>query len=168
MSKLIPRKLFPLMLATAALTLSGCQQATGAGESRVAPAPLVEAIDPQRDPIKATQARKQLMSQIEQVADVNELRREVLALIADKGADNVQQCLVLPLGHKPCGGPAEYVAVSTKGKDQAALLKKLEAYNQAAEAENLRLGRMSDCAVVPKPQVQLVNGQCTLVNEVTY
>ena len=108
------------------------------------------------------------MSEIEQVADVNELRREVLALIADKSADNVQQCLVLPLGHKPCGGPAEYVAVSTKGKDQAALLKKLEAYNQAAEAENLRLGRMSDCAVVPKPQVQLVNGQCTLVNEVTY
>lgn len=168
MSKLIPSKLFPLLLATAALTLSGCQQAAGSGDARVAPAPLVEAIDPQRDPIKATQARKQLMSQIEQVADVNELRREVLALIADKGADNVQQCLVLPLGHKPCGGPAEYVAVSTKGKDQAALLKKLEAYNQAAEAENLRLGRMSDCAVVPKPQVQLVNGQCTLVNEVTY
>lgn len=161
-------KLIPLLLATAALTLSACQQAAGTGEARTAPAPLVEAIDPQRDPIKATQARKQLMSQIEQVADVNELRREVLALIADKGADNVQQCLVLPLGHKPCGGPAEYVAVSTKGKDQAALLKKLEAYNQAAEAENLRLGRMSDCAVVPKPQVQLVNGQCTLVNEVTY
>jgi len=168
MSKLIPRKLIPLLLATAALTLSACQQTAGTGEARVAPAPLVEAIDPQRDPIKATQARKQLMSQIEQVADVNELRREVLALIADKSADNVQQCLVLPLGHKPCGGPAEYVAVSTKGKDQAALLKKLEAYNQAAEAENLRLGRMSDCAVVPKPQVQLVNGQCTLVNEVTY
>lgn len=168
MSKLIPSKLFPLLLATAALTLSGCQQAAGSGDARVAPAPLVEAIDPQRDPIKATLARKQLMSQIEQVADVNELRREVLALIADKSADNVQQCLVLPLGHKPCGGPAEYVAVSTKGKDQAALLKKLEAYNQAAEAENLRLGRMSDCAVVPKPQVQLVNGQCTLVNEVTY
>ena len=168
MSKLIPSKLFPLLLATAALTLSGCQQAAGSGDARVAPAPLVEAIDPQRDPIKATQARKQLMSQIEQVADVNELRREVLALIADKSADNVQQCLVLPLGHKPCGGPAEYVAVSTKGKDQAALLKKLEAYNQAAEAENLRLGRMSDCAVVPKPQVQLVNGQCTLVNDITY
>lgn len=168
MSKLILRKLFPLLLATAALTLSGCQQAAGAGEARVAPAPLVEAIDPQRDPIKATQARKQLMSQIEQVADVSALRREVLALIADKGADNVQQCLVLPLGHKPCGGPAEYVAVSTKGKDQTVLLKKLEAYNQAAEAENLRLGRMSDCAVVPKPQVQLVNGQCTLVNELTY
>lgn len=161
-------KLFPLLLATAALSLSACQQAAGTGEARVAPAPLVEAIDPQRDPIKATQARKQLMSQIEQVADVNELRREVLALIADKSADNVQQCLVLPLGHKPCGGPAEYVAVSTKGKDQAALLKKLEAYNQAAEAENLRLGLMSDCAVVPKPQVQLVNGQCTLVNEATY
>ncbi|MDD4864984.1 MAG: hypothetical protein PHE38_13360 [Alishewanella agri] len=168
MSKLIPRKLFPLLLATAALTLSACQQAAGTGEARVAPAPLVEAIDPQRDPIKATQARKQLMERPEQVADVAALRREVLALIADKSADNVQQCLVLPLGHKPCGGPAEYVAVSTKGKDQAALLKKLEAYNQAAEAENLRLGRMSDCAVVPKPQVQLVNGQCTLVNEVTY
>lgn len=63
-------KLIPLLLATAALTLSACQQAAGTGEARIAPAPLVEAIDPQRDPIKATQARKQLMERPEQVADV--------------------------------------------------------------------------------------------------
>lgn len=145
-----------------------CQQSPATGEARVAPTPLIEAIDPIKDPIRATQARRQLMSAPEQVLDVAVLRKDVLALIADKQADNVQQCMVLPFGHKPCGGPAEYVAVSTKGKDQALILQKLQAFNQAAEAENLRLGRMSDCAVVPKPQVQLVNGQCTLVAELTY
>lgn len=148
--------------------LAACQQSSATGEARVAAAPLVEAIDPIKDPIRASQARRQLMNVPEQVMDVTVLRKDVLALIADKQADHVQQCLVLPFGHKPCGGPAEYVAVSTKGKDQALILQKLQAYNQAAEAENLRLGRMSDCAVVPKPQVQLVNGQCTLVAELTY
>lgn len=147
-----------------ALPLSACMQSTG-GE-RSAPAPLVEQIDPQKDPIAAVQAHRQQQSL--ELADVATLRAEVLRLTRDKSADNVQQCLVLPLGHKPCGGPAEYIAVSIKGKDEGSLLQKISGYNQAVEAENLRKGLMSDCAVVEKPAVQLVNGKCELVSAITH
>jgi len=111
------------------------------------------------------QAHRQ--QQAVELADPAVLRAEVMRLIRDTAADNVQQCLVLPLGHKPCGGPAEYVAVSIKGKDEGSLLQKISAYNQAAEADNLRKGMMSNCAVEDKPAVQLVNGKCVLVSAVT-
>ncbi|MCC5450685.1 hypothetical protein LMJ53_02910 [Rheinheimera sp. UJ51] len=152
-----------LVLLFGCLPLLACQQPSSV--DRVAPAPLVEQIDPQTDPVKAVRAHQQQQSVA--LADVGQLRAEVLKLTRDKSADNVQQCLVLGLGHKPCGGPAEYIAVSTKGRDEGALLKKISAYNQAVEAENMRKGMMSDCSVVMKPQVQLNNGQCELVKELT-
>lgn len=150
----------PAALLLLAIPLSACIQGTG-GE-RSAHAPLVEPIDPQKDPIGAMQAHRQQQSI--DLADVATLRAEVLRLTRDKTADNVQQCLVLPLGHKPCGGPAEYIAVSIKGKDAGTLLQKISGYNQAVEAENSRKGLMSDCAVVEKPAVQLVKGKCELVS----
>lgn len=151
-------KLAALLLL--ALPLTACMQ-NSSGE-RTAPAPLVEQIDPQKDPVRAVQAHRQQQSI--DVTDVNRLRAEIVRLTRDKTADNVQQCLVLPLGHKPCGGPAEYIAVSIKGKDEGSLLQKISGYNQAVEADNLRKGLMSDCAVVEKPAVQLVNGKCELVS----
>lgn len=142
-----------------ALPLGACTQSTGGDRS--APAPLVEQIDPQKDPVAAVKAHRQQQST--DLSDVSRLRADILRLTRDKTADNVQQCLVLPLGHKPCGGPAEYIVVSIKGKDEGSLLQKISGYNQAAEAENVRRGLMSDCALVEKPAVQLVNGKCELV-----
>jgi len=147
------------------LPLLACMQSQVIGEERIAPKPLIEQIDPQMDPVRAMQAHRQ--QQAVELADPAVLRAEVMRLIRDTAADNVQQCLVLPLGHKPCGGPAEYVAVSIKGKDEGSLLQKISAYNQAAEADNLRKGLMSNCAVEDKPAVQLVNGKCVLVSAVT-
>ncbi|MDP4944168.1 MAG: hypothetical protein NWQ48_01525 [Alishewanella sp.] len=154
-----------LVLLLGCLSLLACQQPVGNSAERVAPAPLVEQIDPQTEPVKAMRAHQQ--QQTMALADVGQLRAEVLQLTRDKSADNVQQCLVIGLGHKSCGGPSEYIAVSTKGHDESVLLKKISAYNQAVEAENMRKGMMSDCSVVMKPQVQLNNGQCELVKELT-
>ncbi|WP_333607474.1 hypothetical protein [Arsukibacterium sp.] len=156
--------------ATAALLLlglSGCQQAVSEQETRVAPAPLVEAIDPVANPLAAVKARdKQMTLSVD--ADPNVLRREALALIGDARADDNSQCRVAAFGHKPCGGPAGYVAYSTKDGNEGDILRKIAAYNAAAEAENMRLGRMSDCAVVTEPAVELVGGQCKLVQHSSY
>lgn len=149
------------------LGLSGCQQAASEQDVRFAPAPLVEAIDPITNPIAAIKARdKQMALTVD--ADPNVLRREALALIGDAQADENSQCRVAAFGHKPCGGPASYVAYSTKEGKEVDILRKIAAYNAAAEAENLRLGRMSDCAIVPEPAVEMVGGQCKLVEHNTY
>ena len=51
---------------------------------------------------------------------------------------------------------------SKKDKNEAQLMSLIGKYNAEMKAENDRLGRMSDCAVVPKPAVVLENGVCTL------
>ncbi|GAB2908126.1 hypothetical protein [Rheinheimera gaetbuli] len=152
-------RLLPLL---AVLVLSACQQgqaSSAADAERLAPKPVVEPIDPVKDPLMAMKARKQQMAE---VADLTSMRAEIMALIGEARADSVQQCRVVGFGSKPCGGPASYIAVSVKDKNETVLMSLIEKYNAAAKAENERLGLMSDCAIVPKPAVVLENGVCTL------
>ncbi|MEH8016435.1 hypothetical protein MN202_04275 [Rheinheimera muenzenbergensis] len=152
-------RLLPLL---AVLVLSACQQGQASGTAdteRLLPKPVVEPIDPVKDPLTAMKARKQQMAE---VADLTSMRAEIMALIGEARADNVQQCRVAGFGSKPCGGPASYIAYSLKDKNETVLLALIEKYNSAAKAENERLGLMSDCAIVPKPAVVLENGVCTL------
>ena len=99
--------------------------------------------------------------------DLGTLRAEIMALIGEARADNVQQCRVVGFGAKPCGGPASYIALSVKDKNESQLMSLIDKYNAEMKAENDRLGRMSDCAVVPKPGVVLENGICTLTKTAT-
>lgn len=87
---------------------------------------------------------------------------EIKAMIGAAAADHSAQCKVVGVGQKPCGGPAFYLPYSTKDVDEAKLLSQIEAYNQLAKAHNHRSGMMSDCAIVPVPQVALVGGFCKI------
>ncbi|CAM3649766.1 hypothetical protein [Rheinheimera salexigens] len=164
-AKQIPKSMVKVtvILATllASTALMGCQQ--GAMDEpraeRLTPATVVEPIDPQTNPIAASKARKQQMA-ID--TDLTALKQDVLALIADTSADNIQQCRVIGFGAKPCGGPARYIAASVKNIDEDDLMAKVAAYNAASAENNNKLGLMSDCAVVPKPNVVLDQGVCRL------
>lgn len=140
------------------LLLVACQQGQ-AGAERVAPEPLIEPIDPQTNPLAAVRERDR---QMKANPDLSKMRAEIMAMIGDAKADDVSQCRVVGFGHKPCGGPAEYIAYSVSSSNETVLQQKINSYNRAAEAENKRLGRMSDCAIVPKPEVRLIGGQCQL------
>lgn len=151
-----------LILIMTTLTLAACQQGQAGSDSsveRLPPNPIIEPIDPATNPIGAVKARKQQMA--EQV-NLPAMRAEVMALIGEAKADNVQQCSVVGFGSKPCGGPASYIAVSSKGGNESHIMALISKYNAAVKSENERLGLMSDCAVVPKPSVVLENGVCTL------
>jgi hypothetical protein len=141
--------------------LGACQQGQ-ASPDRVAPEPLIEPIDPQTNPIAAVKERDR---QMKANPDLPQMRAEIMAMIGDAKADDVSQCRVIGFGHKPCGGPAEYIAYSAKSSNETVLQQKINSYNKAAEAENIRLGRMSDCAIVPKPEVSLIDGQCRLTGQ---
>ena len=149
-----------LLLSIAALAVAGCQQSQAGGTTeRLAPEPLVEPIDPTTDPVAAVNARKHQMA--EQV-NLVEMRAEVLSLIGDAAADAPAQCKVVPYGAKPCGGPAGYLAYSSKNGNEREILALIDKYTAAQRSENARLGLMSDCAIVPKPEVVLENGVCKL------
>ena len=87
---------------------------------------------------------------------------EIKTMIGAAAADHSTQCKIVGVGQKPCGGPAFYLPYSTKDVDEAKLLSQIEAYNQLAKAHNERSGMMSDCSIVPVPQVALVGGFCKI------
>ena len=76
-----------LIVIMTALTLAACQQGQAGSDTtaeRLPPKPLIEPIDPSKDPVSAVKARKQQMT-----ADVNlnAMRGEIMALIGDAKAD---------------------------------------------------------------------------------
>ena len=151
-----------LIVIMTVLALTACQQGQAGSDTtaeRLPPKPLIEPIDPSKDPVSAVKARKQQMAD---EVNLSAMRAEIMALVGDAKADSVEQCRVVGFGSKPCGGPASYIAVSTKGGNETEIMALIGKYNSAAKAENERIGLMSDCAVVPKPAVVLQNGVCTL------
>jgi hypothetical protein len=88
-----------------------------------------------------------------------ELRRLIGAAACDTGTD----CRTLPLGAKPCGGPARYVVYSMRGLDEAAFRSVVTELNrlQRRQADALaRAGAVSDCSIVSDPGAECRAGQC--------
>ena len=71
---------------------------------------------------------------------------------------------ITPIGKKACGGPAAYIAYSSR-IDTARFLQQVAAYTAASDRYNRNSGMASDCMMVTEPQsVQCVNGQAVLHN----
>src|SRR5688572_24148758 len=93
---------------------------------------------------------------------LEELTRELQALIQPPSCSSVTVCRVIPVGAKPCGGPWRYVAYSTVNTDSIKLA------NVAARLENLesnlnkRTGLSSDCSLVSPPVLDCVAGTCAV------
>lgn len=144
-------------LLLSALLLTACQQ--GAGGEQLPPEPLVEPIDPTRDPVGAVKANDKIVVLTQ---DLNKQRAAVKKLIRDTRADSIEQCRVVGFGNKPCGGPAEYVVFSVKNLDEADVRARISEYNYAAQADNMRRGLMSTCDITPEPAVGFAKGHCTI------
>lgn len=115
------------------------------------------------EPVMAASTEPQVSAALQTSdAELAERLAEIKTMIGAAAADHSAQCKVVGVGQKPCGGPAFYLPYSTKDVDEAKLLSQIEAYNQLAKAHNQRRGMISDCAIVPVPQVALVGGFCKI------
>lgn len=88
-----------------------------------------------------------------------ELRR----MVGTPTASSPDQCRVVAMGHKPCGGPERYLMYSTQvlnGDKEAEFLKKLQRYNQLSKQFSDNAGMVSDCQMLPEPAVVVRNGFC--------
>ena len=138
--------------AVVALLLSGCGPAS---TEQIAAKELNMSQPPAKTAAAAVDA-----SQSAKADDPAVLYVEIKAMVGTAAATEPLQCKKTGLGHKPCGGPASYLIYSTQGLDEALLLQKVSRYNQLVQAEQERLGLVSDCAIVPEPGVALVGGFC--------
>ncbi|MDY0748839.1 hypothetical protein SNE35_30350 [Paucibacter sp. R3-3] len=80
-----------------------------------------------------------------------ELADKVSATIGDAACDQSDQCRVIAVGSKPCGGPSGYRAWSTQGSDANALQAAVLAQSTAEQREHAASGMRSTCNIVPVP-----------------
>lgn len=69
-------------------------------------------------------------------------------------------CTALPLGVKACGGPLEYIILSTgtQAKIQSEITDLTKTINEMDNAENV--GKVGTCDAVAKPEVACQSGSC--------
>jgi hypothetical protein len=94
-------------------------------------------------------------------ARVRELEQQARALAKADGCDRAEQCAAAPMGAKPCGGPRTYLVYCKATTDEAALMRALDELKRAEESSNRAAGIVSDCAIVPQPDVRLEGRTCT-------
>lgn len=81
---------------------------------------------------------------------------------AECSSDN--QCRVLPVGARPCGGPASYLAWSSAKTDGAQLQALAERHKAEQQADNMATGRISTCIALAPPAVACRAGTCQLTD----
>lgn len=162
----------PMLYAAAwlscGLLLGGCSPApvqhSGAAAPVTSKEPEMAQLPPHKIPPQQTPPQAAPVSvpaaSVNHAAESAALFAEIKAMVGTAAASEPAQCKKVGFGHKPCGGPASYLIYSTQGLDETQLLQKVSRYNQLMQAEQQRLGLVSDCAVVPEPGVALVGGFC--------
>lgn len=76
--------------------------------------------------------------------------QEIKKMAANEACTNASAWRITPIGAKACGGPAAYIAYSSK-IDTAAFLQKVAEYTKAQKKYNKESGAVSDCAVLLHP-----------------
>ncbi len=139
------------LLLLLAAVLVGCSESPPAGDAlQSAPVPAPSQGDPTMTASNSAQPSKTKQQWYQQIKQQ----------VGSAAADDVSQCRLAPLGHKPCGGPASYLVYSVRDLDEPALLAAIAQYNALDQAQQRASGLVSDCAIVPEPVVTLQNGVC--------
>lgn len=93
-------------------------------------------------------------------SDLDQLKAEIMDLIADKSCQGAGDCTTIAFGAKPCGGPASFLVFAQSKVTQSLLEDKVNAYNQLEHQFNVENGLVSDCAVVSPPEVGCEDEKC--------
>lgn len=83
-------------------------------------------------------------------------------------ASTPDECRVVGIGSRPCGGPERFMIYSTANTNEAVLFKLVGAYNRKRAADNRREGMVSDCRVLPEPVAVLRDGMCRVAETATH
>lgn len=90
-----------------------------------------------------------------------QLRAEVELFAKNNACAGSDNCKVMGIGSKPCGGPSEYIVYSLTSTDEKQLVSKVNEYTEFQKAYNDKNPIFSDCLVLPAPTVDCLNGVCT-------
>ncbi|WP_223668621.1 hypothetical protein [Kangiella shandongensis] len=103
-----------------------------------------------------------------QPTSAQDLYAEIQREAQVQGCMTHDDCALLPVGKKPCGGPESYQPYSKTSSDVAKLKELGERYRDMREQYNLENQIMGTCVVTPKPRVSCVRNQCMASEQSTH
>lgn len=92
------------------------------------------------------------------------MREEITALIREPVCIGVEDCRVVGVGSKPCGGPWEYLVYSVMVTDSTELANETRQYNEAEQEFNERHDVVSTCDLLMPPALGCTNNRCVAVD----
>ena len=96
--------------------------------------------------------------------DGRQLYQRMLKLTADKTCNTDQQCEVIGIGSRPCGGPEQFLSFSTQQTDQKMLTITNDRYTRTRQEQQQRLGLRSTCQQLFAPAAACREQQCVLLD----
>jgi hypothetical protein len=104
-------------------------------------------------------------SKSDDIALADEQKLETLGKEIEEFAKNKScsgdDCRVMPMGAKGCGGPTKFLVYALSKVDEKQLTEKVRVYTELQKKINLATNKISDCSLVVAPTVNCLNGVCT-------
>ncbi|RUO78367.1 hypothetical protein [Pseudidiomarina taiwanensis] len=139
------------------LAAVGCSEAPTAAD---------EQVKSQADPTLT--AEKQGLTVAEQVEKLSQLDKEIRSMAGTAVAQSAQQCRVVAVGSRPCGGPEYYLAYSVSSVDETQLLALVTEYSEMRQGFDAQQGIVGTCEVIPEPKLVFIDGYCRALPAATY
>ncbi len=94
--------------------------------------------------------------------DTRQLQLRLERLTENKECEQDNQCKVIGVGARPCGGPDQYLIYSTLHTDEKMLSYTNERYQKLKKQQNEKLGLMSTCQMLMPPASACVAKKCAI------
>lgn len=98
--------------------------------------------------------------------DTRQLQLRLERLTENKECQQDNQCKVIGVGARPCGGPDQYLLYSTLHTDEKMLSYTNDRYQKLKKQQNEKLGLMSTCQMLMPPVSACIEKKCALGNAI--
>jgi len=150
-----------ILLCAAALSISGCSEAKKDNDATANQSSTIIA----GTPGATTNPVKQVVTTIEHSEDdVKSLKEQLKAMINTESCKSVNDCALVEIGHRPCGGPEEYQAYSKLSTDEDKLLSLAKKYQSKQKAYQKQKSIVGICNVIEKPALACQKNMCVTVS----
>jgi hypothetical protein len=96
--------------------------------------------------------------------DTRQLQLRLERLTENKECQQDNQCKVIGVGARPCGGPDQYLLYSTLHTDEKMLSYTNDRYQKLKKQQNEKLGLMSTCQMLMPPVSACIENKCAIGN----
>ncbi|MBU0912384.1 MAG: hypothetical protein KKF22_07585 [Gammaproteobacteria bacterium] len=98
--------------------------------------------------------------------DTRQLQLRLERLTENKECQQDNQCKVIGVGARPCGGPDQYLFYSTLHTDEKMLSYTNDRYQKLKKQQNEKLGLMSTCQMLMPPVSACIENKCAIGNAI--